>query len=47
MRFRAQTGRWGDERDGVSEWEMHEDEGIALIDALLESLETDAFGSAR
>ena len=52
VHFGAQTGRWGDERvvTAVSEWGMHEDEGIALIercDALLKSLKNDAFGSAR
>lgn len=48
MRFGAQTGRWGDERVGVTavkEWETHEGEGIALIercDNLLKSLKKDA-----
>jgi 3-keto steroid reductase len=48
VRFGAQTGRWGDERVGVTavrEWETHEEEGIALIercDSLLSSLKKDA-----
>ena len=48
VRFGAQTGRWGDERVGVTavrEWETHEEEGIALIercDNLLSSLKEDA-----
>ena len=48
VRFGAQTGRWGDERVGVTtvkEWETHEKEGIALIercDNLLKSLKKDA-----
>ena len=47
VRFGAQTGRWGDERVGVTavrEWEMHKEEGIALIercDSLLTSLKRD------
>ncbi|KAF8803954.1 3-keto sterol reductase [Phlegmacium glaucopus] len=35
VRFGAQTGRWGDERVGVTEvreWEKYEEEGIALIE---------------
>lgn len=48
VRFGTQTGRWGDERVGVTVvkgWETHEEEGIALIekcDDLLKSLKKDA-----
>lgn len=44
VRFGAQTGRWGDERVGVTaveDWEKYEEEGISLIekcDNLLKSL---------
>jgi 3-keto steroid reductase len=43
VRFGAQTGRWGDERVGVTpvkEWDSHKEEGITLIaqcDKLYES----------
>lgn len=44
VRFGAQTGRWGDERVGITavrEWERHEKDGIAIIekcDNLLKTL---------
>jgi len=47
VRFGAQTGRWGDERVGVtvvSEWERHEKDGMTLIeryDNLLNTLKED------
>ena len=50
VRFGAQTGRWGDERVGVTavnEWETHKEEGVALIercDNLLTSLKKEASG---
>lgn len=48
VRFGAQSGRWGDERVGVTavrEWEKYEGHGIALIekcDNLLKALKKDA-----
>jgi len=48
VRFGAQSGRWGDERVGVTtvrEWERYEGDGIALIekcDNLLKALKKDA-----
>ncbi|KJA21652.1 hypothetical protein HYPSUDRAFT_140311 [Hypholoma sublateritium FD-334 SS-4] len=48
VRYGAQTGRWGDERVGVSpvkEWTAHKEEGTQLIarcDALYQSFKADA-----
>lgn len=48
VRYGAQTGRWGDERVGVTpvkEWVAHKEEGTQLIarcDALYQSFKADA-----